>query len=178
MKSRREILGKGQDPRRVGRSEMKRTGLVALVAIALWSSALAAPREKTIDAKAEILRLDAEWAKAAEARDLERILSYWSDDASVFPPGSPALVGKDAIRAYIGQSLQMPGFRISWKTNEVTVAESGDLAYGVGTNRVSFTGPDGKPVTVEGKAVTVWRKDSAGGWKCVVDIWNDVPSPK
>ena len=72
----------------------------------------------------------------------------------------------------------MPGFRISWKTNDVTVAESGDLAYGVGTNRVSFTGPDGKPVTVEGKAVTVWRKDSAGGWKCVVDIWNDVPSPK
>ena len=157
---------------------MKRTCLVALVAIALWSSALAAPGEKTIDAKAEILRLDAEWAKAAEARDLERILSYWSDDASVFPPGSPALVGKDAIRAYIGQSLQMPGFRISWKTNEVTVAESGDLAYGVGTNRVSFTGPDGKPVTVEGKAVTVWRKDPAGGWKCVVDIWNDVPSPK
>src|SRR6185295_18070260 len=60
------------------RSEMTRAGLVALVAIALWSSALAAPGEKTIDAKAEILRLDAEWAKAAEARDLERILSYWS----------------------------------------------------------------------------------------------------
>jgi len=157
---------------------MTRAGLVALVAIALWSSALAAPGEKTTDAKGEILRLDAEWAKAAEARDLERILSYWSDDASVLPPASPALVGKDAIRAYIGQSLQMPGFRISWKTNDVTVAESGELAYGVGTNRVSLTGPDGKPVTVEGKAVTVWRKDSAGGWKCVVDIWNDVPSPK
>ena len=157
---------------------MTRTGRVALLLIALSSSALAAPNEKASGAKAEILRLDAEWAKAAEARDLERILSYWSDDASVFPPGSPALVGKDAIRAYIGQSLQMPGFRISWKTNEVTVAESGDLAYGVGTNRVSFTGPDGKPVTVEGKAVTVWRKDPAGGWKCVVDIWNDIPSPK
>ena len=157
---------------------MTRTGRVALLVIALSSSALAAPNEKASGAKAEILRLDAEWAKAAEARDLERILSYWSDDASVFPPGSPALVGKDAIRAYIGQSLQMPGFRISWKTNEVTVAESGDLAYGVGTNRISFTGPDGKPVTVEGKAVTVWRKDPTGGWKCVVDIWNDVPSPK
>ena len=157
---------------------MTRTGRVALLVIALSSAALAGPNEKASGARAEILRLDAEWAKAAEARDLERILSYWSDDASVFPPGSPALVGKDAIRAYIGQSLQMPGFRISWKTNEVTVAESGDLAYGVGTNRVSFTGPDGKPVTVEGKAVTVWRKDPAGGWKCVVDIWNDIPSPK
>ena len=135
MKRRRE------DPRRVGRSEMKRTGLVALVVIALSSAALAASKEKVSGAKAEILRLDAEWAKAAEAGDLEKTLAYWSDDASVFPPGSPALVGKDAIRAYVAGSLRTRGFRISWKTNEVTVAESGDLAYGVGTNRVSFTGP-------------------------------------
>ena len=78
----------------------------------------------------------------------------------------------------MAQSLRVPGFRITWKTNDVTVAESGDLAYGIGTNRVSFEGPDGKPVAVEGKAVTVWRRD-AGGWKCVVDIWNDVsPPPK
>ena len=157
---------------------MTRTGRVALLVIALSSSALAAPNEKASGAKAEILRLDAEWAKAAEAGDLEKTLAYWSDDASVFPPGSPALVGKDAIRVYVAESLRTPGFRITWKTNEVTVAESGDLAYGIGTNRVSFTGPDGKPVTVEGKAVTVWRKDPTGGWKCVVDIWNDVPSPK
>jgi uncharacterized protein (TIGR02246 family) len=129
------------------------------------------------DARDEIRRLDAEWSKAAESRDLEKILSYWSEDASVFPPGSPALVGKAAIRAYIAHSLQIPGFRISWKTNEVSVSESGDLAYGIGTNRVSFDGPDGKPVTVEGKAVTVWRKDAAGVWKCVIDIWNDVSAP-
>jgi uncharacterized protein (TIGR02246 family) len=131
-----------------------------------------------VSAKAEILKLDAEWARAAESGDLERILAYWSDDATVFPPGSPALVGKAAIREYVAQSLRAPGFGISWKTNDVTVAASGDLAYGIGTNRVSFNGPDGKPVTVEGKAVTVWRKDAAGSWKCVVDIWNDLSAPK
>jgi uncharacterized protein (TIGR02246 family) len=128
--------------------------------------------------KEEILRLDSEWARAAEAGDLERVLSYWSDDAAVFPPGSPALLGKAAIREYVAQSLRTPGFRITWKTNDVRVAKSGDLAYGVGTNRVSFDGPDGTPVVLEGKAVTVWRKDAAGAWKCVVDIWNDVPAPK
>jgi uncharacterized protein (TIGR02246 family) len=132
----------------------------------------------TTDARAEILRLDAEWAKTAGSGDLERILSYWSDDATVLPPGSPALVGKPAIRAYIAQSLRTPGFAISWKTNDVTVAASGDLACGVGTNQVSFDGPDGKRVTVDGNAVTVWRKGADGAWKCVVDIWNDAPAPK
>ena len=129
------------------------------------------------DPKAEILRLDAEWSAVAGSGDLERTLAYWSDDAMLLPPGSPALVGKDAIRAYVAESLRIPGFRISWKTNDVTAAASGDLAYGVGTNRVSFTGPDGKRVTVEGNAVTVWRKDAAG-WKCIVDIWNEAPAPK
>jgi uncharacterized protein (TIGR02246 family) len=149
-----------------------------LLSFVLSSAALAANAEENAkDVRAEILRLDAEWSQAAESGDLEKILSYWSDDASVFPPGSPALVGKAAIRAYVAQSLQMPGFRISWKTNEVSVAAGGDLAYGIGTNRVSFDGPDGKRVTVEGKAVTVWRKDASGAWKCVVDIWNDVSAP-
>jgi ketosteroid isomerase-like protein len=128
-----------------------------------------------MDEKTKILRLDAEWARTAESGDLERIVSYWSDDAMVFPPGSPALVGKAAIGEYVAQSLRTPGFRITWKTKDVTVAESGDLAYGIGTNQVSFTGPDGRPVTIDGKAVTVWRKDAAGSWKCVVDIWNDAP---
>jgi hypothetical protein len=36
-------------------------------------------------------------------------------------------------------------------------------------------GPDGTPVTVDGKAVTIWRREKDGSWKCVVDIWNDAP---
>lgn len=41
-----------------------------------------------IDAeKARLLRRDAEWVLAAsEGRDIERILSFWTDDAVVLPP--------------------------------------------------------------------------------------------
>ena len=41
-------------------------------------------------------------------------------------------------------------------------------------NEVSFSGQNGRQVTVEGKAVTVWRREPEGVWKCVIDIWNDV----
>jgi ketosteroid isomerase-like protein len=126
---------------------------------------------RTDDDRTEILRLDAEWSKIAASGDLERIVSFWADDASVLPPGSPPLVGKRAIRDYVEASLRTPGFSISWNTRDVVVSAGGDLAYGVGVNRVSFSGPDGKPVVIEGNAVTVWRKDPAG-WKCVIDIWN------
>ena len=129
------------------------------------------------DAASQILRLDAEWSRAAGEGDVDRVLSYWTDDATVFPPGSPAILGKPAIREYVARSFQTPGFGIAWKTTRVIVARSGELAYATGTNRVTFSGPDGRPVTVEGKAVTVWRREPGGAWKCVIDIWNDVSPP-
>jgi uncharacterized protein (TIGR02246 family) len=152
---------------------------LAVVSLAIYGQTLGcAPAATKSDAKSQILRLDAEWSEAARKRDLERVLSFWAEDAIVYPPGSPALVGKAAIREYVTRSFQVPGFGISWTTTNVTVARAGDLAYATGTNRVTFDGPDGKPVVVEGKAVTVWRKDANAGWKCVIDIWNDVPAQK
>ena len=104
------------------------------------------------------LRLDAEWSQAAQTRDVDRVVSFWADDAIVFPPGSPAVAGKSAIRDFVVKSFQTPAFGISWKTTAVVVSPSGDIAYTTGTNRVTFSAPDGKQITVEGKAVTVWRR--------------------
>ncbi len=126
--------------------------------------------------RGEILRLDNEWtAAAADGRDIERVLSFWSDDATVFSPGAPAIVGKAAIRQFITSGYRTPGFSVSWKTIQLTVSPAGDFAYGVGPNRFTYPGADGKLVTAHGKAVTIWRKDPSG-WKCVIDIWNDDPS--
>jgi uncharacterized protein (TIGR02246 family) len=126
------------------------------------------------DVRSEILRLDTEWSRAAQNRDVDRVLFFWADDAIVFPPGSPAVSGKAAIREFVTKSFQTPSFNISWKTTTVAVSRSGDIAYTTGTNRVTFSTPDGKQVTVEGKAVAVWRREKNDAWKCVIDIWNDV----
>jgi ketosteroid isomerase-like protein len=120
--------------------------------------------------------LDKAWAQAAAARDIEKTVSFWADDARVFPPGQPAVVGKEAIRKYVSEGFALPGFSIQWETSDFMVSASGDMAYGVGTNKVAFTSPQGTPVVEHGRAVTVWRKTSGGGWKCVVDIWNAEPS--
>jgi ketosteroid isomerase-like protein len=118
---------------------------------------------------------DEEWAAlAAAGKDVDQIVSFWSDDAVVIPPAMPAIVGKDAIRQYVADTLAIPGFSITWEATQFEVAAEGGLAYGVGTNRVTFPTEDGELRAVEGRAVTVWRKES-GEWRCVVDIWNDAP---
>jgi uncharacterized protein (TIGR02246 family) len=154
-------------------SYRNRLAILAVVEVFAWFAGCAS-LDGQADARSEILRLDAEWSRAAQSRDVDKVLSFWADDAIVLPPGSSAVVGKAAIREYVVKGFQTPGFSITWKTASVAVSRSGDMAYTTGTNRVTFLAPDGKQVAVEGKAVEVWRREKDGTWKCVVDIWNDV----
>jgi ketosteroid isomerase-like protein len=109
--------------------------------------------------RVRLLERDAEWAVlASEGRDIEAILSYWTDDAVVFVPGLPPVSGKDALREYVRNSLQIPGFNISWKSTDVQVSADSSLAYMFGQNKVTMNGPDGAPVTSEGRgAVDIWN---------------------
>jgi ketosteroid isomerase-like protein len=124
-----------------------------------------------------LLKRDADWATlAARGGDVEAILSYWTDDAVVLPPGQPTIRGKAALREYVVASLRIPGFSISWKSTEDALSPDGSLAYLSGENRVTMQGPDGSPMTIAGRAVTIWRKEPDGQWRCAVDIWNEPPA--
>lgn len=126
--------------------------------------------------RATIIEIDKQWATvAAEGRDVERIISFWADDAKIFAPGMPIIEGKTAIRQFVQNSLATPGFSIRWNTIEVGISPDGSIAYATGTNQTTLNDPQGKKVTIYGKAVTVWRKESSGTWKCIIDIWNDDP---
>ena len=127
--------------------------------------------------KARLLQRDAEWARVAcEGRDIDRILSYWTDDAVVLPPAVPAIVGKTALRQYVESSLQIPGFQMTWSSADVVLSPDGNLAYMFSKNAVTLNGQNGAPVTMNGRAVTIWRREPDGEWRCAVDIWNVEPT--
>lgn len=141
---------------------------------ALAAGCATAPRGEP--ARDSLLRADREWAAVAgEGKDVERIVSFWSDDATVVPAGAPAIHGKAALRAFVQQSLAIPGFHIAWHADEASVSADGTLGYTTGTNAMTVPGADGKLVTLTGRAVTVWRRAPGGEWKCVVDTWNAGP---
>ena len=122
-------------------------------------------------AREALLKVDREWAAAAATRDVDRIVSYWTDDAAIYSPGEAPVAGMAAIRAYVADSMKNPAFSISWVPAEAEVAKSGDLGYTMGTNRFTIPGAGGSSTTVEGRYVTVWRK-TKDGWRCVVDFWH------
>ena len=125
-------------------------------------------RERT-----QLLKRDAEWATlGSRGHEIGRILSYWTDDARVYPPGMPVMSGKAALREYVEAALAIPGFHITWTTTEATLSPDGRLAYLLSTNAVTLPSATGELVTTPGRAVTVWRKEPDGEWRCAVDIWN------
>ena len=150
--------------------------LLVLISVALIACASTA----NIDAERDkLLKTDQQWsAGASQGTDIDAVVSFWTDDATVFPDQGPVVRGKAAIRAHVAQSLKIPGFRISWTPLTAVIARGGDLGYTTGVNSVSMQGPDGKLMTFAGRYVTVWRKQADGQWKCVIDIWNSGPPPQ
>src|SRR5262249_52979066 len=59
----------------------------------------ASPSMSQLQPIESILRdLDAQWSKAAAAKNLEQTVAYYSDDAIVFPPNTASAMTKEAIR--------------------------------------------------------------------------------
>ncbi len=158
---------------------MNKFGLLTPIVLVIVVAAGCGARNKVNLSSEEtaIRRTDADWLAASSSHDLERVLPFWSDDATILAPGMPPIVGKDAIRKYVSGAFATPGFAISWKTDKVNVSQSGDMAYSSGTDRISMNTPDGKSVTEENAGVAIWKKQPDGSWKCVLDVMSPSAIP-
>jgi uncharacterized protein (TIGR02246 family) len=148
--------------------------------IALAALVVAGCATKDVDhaaVGAEVMQVSREWAQAANGDDVERIVSYWAEDAVVLPPDQEAVRGREAIRAFVREMQKVPGFSVTWEPESATVSSDGSMAYLVERSQFTFNDANGVRHTQHGKSVTVWRKDASGAWKCVVDIWNNRPNP-
>src|SRR5712691_6551412 len=88
------------------------------------SSAPAPPDTRAADGNA--IRAQAlEWAKAAAAKDLEKTLSFYADDAAMFPPNVPIAATKEARRQLWSAFMATPGYALEIKTSKVEAARSG-----------------------------------------------------
>jgi uncharacterized protein (TIGR02246 family) len=118
-----------------------------------------------------IRALDAAWTAAAARRDLDGMMAIYAPEAQELLPGSPALVGRDAIRHfYEGLIEQLPRFAHQFEVTAITVAGGQDLAVVRGAYR--FTADTPHPAGVQvGKFVGVWVHQG-GDWRLQLNISN------
>jgi len=121
--------------------------------------------------------LDAEWSQAAAAKNVDRTIAYYAEDAIVLPPNAAGATTKETIRNAWKDLLSSPNLVISWKPTRVELGKSGDMAWLSGTYELTMNDTGGTPVNDRGKYLEVWEKQHDGKWKCRADMWNsDLPT--
>jgi uncharacterized protein (TIGR02246 family) len=132
------------------------------------------------DVSAEIGKirlLETAMMTAGEGKGADGYMSFYADDAVELPAGAPLLQGKDAIAKTMA-FLNDKNNRLTWTSLGVDVAASRDLAYSYGVYEFHSNDKDGKAAVAYGKYTTVWKKQSDGSWKVVLDMGNANPKPE
>jgi uncharacterized protein (TIGR02246 family) len=132
-----------------------------------------APVDTRAQDEAAIRATESEWGKAIEARNLDQTLSFYADDAWVYPQDAPVAKTADQRRSVWAAFFATPGASdMEGDITRVEVARSGDLAVEFGTFAMTMNDKKGKPITETEKYVVTWKKQADGKWKAMADIWN------
>ena len=118
-----------------------------------------------------------EWSKAAQAKDVNKAVSFYADDAMQFVDKGPLVTGKENIRTVWEQMAALPGPGLTFATTGVEVARSGDMAYEYGIYDFATKDKKGNITDEKGKYVVVWKKQADGSWKVAADIDNRNAAP-
>lgn len=155
---------------------MNRLALVAFLSLALCScTGVANPDQGLADS---LKATDNALSKAVADRELEKIMSFYTDDAVLMPTAEPIVSGKKAIREEWRHILDIPGFQAKSALTKVEVARDGDMAYSMGTYLATMLGENGKQAAEPGKYLTIWKRQPDGSWRIVVETYNtDIPPP-
>ena len=110
--------------------------------------------------------------RASLSGDLDALLSLYADDAVVMPPNDTTLFGKEEIRYWWEEYFQFFRVTSSVETErEVTVA--GNQAFERGAFSITIMPKQqGARIKDDIRSLTVWKYDTAAGWKISHQIWN------
>jgi uncharacterized protein (TIGR02246 family) len=153
-------------------------GSAALLTLLLAGCAQTPPDTHDADVKA-LKDNEAQWNQDFVAKDADKLVAHYADNAVLMGPGMPASSGKDQIRKVLAQMISDPAMTLKFQAARVEVAKSGDQAYTQGSYAMTMTDPASKQVVNDhGSYVTTYRKQADGTWKAVADIaTSDVPPP-
>ena len=140
---------------------MKIPACAAVLCLALVS-AHAADRDAL---KAQVMAAERAFAKTMADRDIAAFARFLSAD-TVFQGGKAPLRGPEAVVTAWKKFFEGPQAPFSWEPDQVLVMTTGQLAMSSGPVR----DPAGQLV---GRFNSVWRQESPGVWRIVLDMGSD-----
>lgn len=143
-----------------------------VVVCALGLSFAVAARDQ-LDLKAEVKALGDDLAQAMLAGDVDKMLSFYTEDAISLPNFAPRMDGVAAFRKQHEQ-MSATGMKIlTFDSTPTEVWQCGNQVIEIGDFKISLEMP-GAPQPVEdyGTYITIYERQSDGKLKIKVETWN------
>lgn len=119
--------------------------------------------------KLNMMDADRAFSKMSEEKGMKTaFLEYIDSNGVLLRPNQFPIVGADAIDYLIQQNDS--AYTLKWEPRNGTVARSGELGYTYGIYALK---PNEKDTIIYGTYVSIWKKDSKGNWKYVLDSGNE-----
>ena len=147
--------------------------LLFVVIICIMCSCNIFSGKKTTPAGPEDKQKMIEADKAFSAMSVEKgmknaFLEYIDSNGVLLKPNRYPIIGADAIDYLI--QMDDSSYTLEWQPKFGAVAASGDLGYTYGLYALK---PKNKDTTIYGTYISIWKKQSDGSWKFVLDSGNE-----
>ena len=144
--------------------------LAVLLAIALLMAGTGSAVPKSDE---EMIReLDAQWSKSAQNKDAAKFATFYAETGSALPFNAPMVTGRAKVQELWTGLMAKPGFALHFEPTSIVVSKARDMAYDIGTFELKLNDAQGASMTIPGKYVVVWVKQSGGEWKAQADCFN------
>lgn len=150
--------------------------LLASIAIAACLATPAAARDIAAETAAAVRAADTAFAARAQVVSTAQAFREFMDekDGLQFDGATPVRGAAAIYEAMGGDAPQRS--KLEWTVTDAWGSRGGDMGVTTGVWKASVPNSDRKPVT--GRYVTVWRKNTRGQWRGLIDIGNPDTPPQ
>lgn len=125
-----------------------------------------------------LMELETKFAASVAEGGGKAFSSWFADDAVSLANGKPPVMGKAAIASQANWDPKE--YQLTWIAQGAQMGPSNDMGFTWGHYDASFKDPQGQPVKLSGRYMTMWKKvpDGAGpgaGWKVALESSADEP---
>lgn len=118
----------------------------------------------------QIRDIETQWNADYNSHNVDALAGHYADDAALANPGVALATDAASRRAGLAQFVSEPSLKLSFASDRVLVAKSGEIASTRGHYTMETMDPaTKKPKTETGTYLTVWQKQADGSWKAVED---------
>jgi ketosteroid isomerase-like protein len=117
--------------------------------------------------------LEARFARDVLARGGAGFTEWFAEDGVLLGNGAAPAVGRVAIAQ--SSHWRPEDYQLTWTPTDAVMGASGDMGYTWSHYEGRSKDANGKPVTVAGRLITIWRRQPDGSWKVALDAGANEP---